>query len=353
MSIKPQWKNKLDILRDYIASNPEIYIDMREISIPEHLRGRFYEYFDDIRNTYVEDFFTSLPLDVDTLRDNYIRSEEEVIKCLGIEHIDLPVDLLSFLHNPREGMVRWLYNRLFEMIQNKITVEEFEQMAENDLVSTTAEMYRLGYEAWAVLTLIVLLDPDESWSVELNEDYDPVPGELKEIAFGRQFNHPIKRIPEFMVHSKKLESFVAIKIPLAREVDAYYPPHEIPQKMFRDRTGDTSYVLDSRIMFLSMLDDMDKIPVYAEIHMRKIKSPDMMIEFLTEQDLADEDKMSQMLYRINFMKPKQGGTVVIMNPGAEPVSVSEGIDLFSVGFEKTKLGSVIDKLMAGKDLVSG
>ncbi len=349
MSTIPQWKNKLDILRDYIASNPEIYIDMREISIPEHLRDRFYEYFDDIRNTYVEDFFNSLPLDVDTLRDNYIQSEKESIKCLGIERIDLPVDLLSFLHNPREGMVRWLYNRLFELIQNKISMEEFEQMAENDLASTTAEMYRLGYEAWAVLALIVMLDPDEAWSVELNEDDAAIPGELKEIAFGRQFNHSVKRMPEFIVHSKKLDRFVAVKMPLAREVDAYYPPHEIPQKMFRDRTGDTSYVLDSRIVFLSMLDNMDKIPVYAEIHKRKIISPDMMIEFLTEQDLADTDKMSQILYRINFMKPKQGGTVVIMNPGAEPVSVSEGIDLFSVGFEKAKLESIIDKLMAGKE----
>ena len=170
MSIKPQWKQKIDILKDYIISNPEIHIDMYEISIPEHLRGKFYEYFDDIRNTFVENFFESLPLDVDTLCANYNQSEKELIACLKPERIDLPVDLLSFLHNPREGMVRWLYNRLFEMIQGKITVEDFEQIAENDLFSTTAEMYGLGYEVWAIFTLIMLLEPHEIYSVELNED---------------------------------------------------------------------------------------------------------------------------------------------------------------------------------------
>lgn len=348
MAEKPRWKNKLEILQDYIAANPEIYIDMREISIPEHLRGRFYELFDDIRNTFVEDFFSALPLDVDTLRDNYIESEEEVITCLKIERIDLPVDLMSFLHNPREGMVRWLYNRLFEMIQKKITIEEFEQMAENDLVSTTATMYRLGYEAWAVFTLILLLEPGESYSVELDDNFDPVVGELKEIAFGRQFNHSTKRIPEFIFHSKKLKRHVAVKMPLAREVDAYCPPHEVPQKMMRDRTGDTSYVLDTRIMFISLLKDLKNIPVYTEVHERKIKSPDVIIEFLTEEELTDAERIDQFRKRAEMMKPTLGSTILIMNPGEEPVtgSSTEGIEIFPAGFEKAKLKPLIEGLTA-------
>jgi len=351
MSINPKWKQKLDVLKDYITSNQEIYIDMREISIPEHLRDKFYEYFDDIRNTFVKDFFSSLPIDVETLCRNYNQSEKELIDCLKLDRVDLPIDLVSFLHNPREGMVRWIYNRLFEVIQEKIALEDFEHMAENDLFSTTAEMYRLGYEAWAVFTFIISLEPDETYFVELDEEYNPIVGELKEVAFGRQFHHSTKRIPEFIIHSKKLNCYVAVKIPLAREVDTYYPTHKISKKRMRKHTGDTSYVLDSRIMFISVLKNLDKIPVYAEMVERKIQSPDLVIEFLAEEDLADKDKISQVQSRTGIMKPELGSTIVVMNPGEKPVSESstEDIDIFSVGFDKEKFEPVIDKLLVGKE----
>ena len=347
MSNKPQWKQKFDILKKYITSNSEIYIDMREVSIPEHLRDKFYEYFDEIRDTFVEDFFNSLPLEVDTLCKNYNQSEKELINLLKLERIDLPVDLISFLHKPREGMVRWLYHRLFEVIQGKITVEDFEQIAENDIFSTTAEMYRLGYETWAIFSLIISLEPDEAYSVEMDEEYNPVVGDLKEVAFGRQFNHSTKRIPEFVIHSKKLNSYIAVKMPLAKEANGYYLPHEIPKKMLRDRTGDTSYVLDSRIMFISMLNNLDDIPVYAEIAERKFESPDLIIEFLTEEDLEDIDKISQVRNRAGIMKPRLGSNILVMNPLKEPgsESISEGIYIFPAGFDKEKLQSVLEKLI--------
>ncbi len=351
MSINKKWKQKFDILKNYIATNSEIIINTNEISIPEHLRDKFYDYFDDIRNTFVEDFFTSLPLDADTLCRNYNQSEKELIDFLNLERIDLPVDLISFLHNPREGMVRWLYNRLFEVIQEKISIEDFEQIAENDLVATTAEMYRLGYETWAVLTLILSLDPEKAYSVELDEEYNPIAGELKVIAFGRQFNHSTKRIPEFIIHSKKLDCYVAVKVPLAKEVEGYHLPHEVPKKMLRDRTGDTSYVLDSRILFLSVLKNLDDIPIYAEISERKIESPDAVIEFLTSEDLNDAEKISQIQKRLKIMKPGLGGSVMVMNPdyktGSEPSA--EGIDIFLTGFDRNKLQQVTQKLLVGKE----
>jgi len=41
MAEESQWKHKYGILKDYITSNPEIYIDQHEVCIPEDLRGRF------------------------------------------------------------------------------------------------------------------------------------------------------------------------------------------------------------------------------------------------------------------------------------------------------------------------
>jgi hypothetical protein len=345
MNVQPQWKQKYDVLKDYVKANPEIYIDVNEISIPEHLRNRFYKHFDDVRNAVIDARYDSLPIEVDTLRRNYIQSEKELTELLGLERIDLPVDLSSFLHNPKEGMMRWIYNRLFEMIQGKIPEDDFERMAYSDLTATAWEMFRLGYESWAALALILLLEPDGAFGIELNEDYEPFVVELKEIAFGRQFRHPAMRIPEFILHSKKLDTHIAVKMPLAREVDTYYIPYETPVKL-KKHTGDTSYALDSRVMFLSIVPDLKKIPVFADIQARTIKSPDLTVEFLTEQDLTNPDEIVQVQKRVEIMKPRLGGSIVVMNPEPESdiVKPMGNIDTFVVGLNPLKLQPVIDKL---------
>lgn len=347
MRIQPQWKQKYDVLKEYVTENPDIYIDMNEISIPEHLRDEFYKRFDDIRHTIVESCYGFLPPEVDTLGRNYIQSEKELMEILGLERIELPVDLSSFLHNPRESLTRGLFHRLFEMVQGKITADDFERMTESDLTATAEGLFQLGYESWAALTLIRLLEPDEAFDVELDEEYETVVAELKEIAFGRQFHHQTKRIPEFILRSKKTGSYISVKMPLAREVDSYYIPYEIPKKMFRDRTGDTSHVLDSRVMLLSMIQDLKKIPVYVDMGNRSIKEPDLMVEFLTEQNLTDPDVIYGVQRRVEIMKPRLGGSIVVVNPGSDTniVKPIENIDTFPVGLDPVKFQPVIDKLV--------
>jgi hypothetical protein len=339
MTIQPQWKQKYDVLQDYVAANPEIHIDMSEISIPEHLRDTFYKHFDDVRNAVVEARYGSLPPEVDALRRNYIQSEKELTELMGLELIKLPVDLLSFLHNPKAGLARGLYNRLFEMVQGKISTDDFERMADSDLTATAEGLFQLGYESWAGLTLIRLLEPDGAFGVELNENYEPFVVTLEEIAFGRQFHHTAKRIPEFILHSKKLDRHIAVKMPLAREVDNYH----IKSKK---HTGDTSYVLDSRVMFLAIVRDLEQIPVFADVHARTIKGPDLMVEFLTEQDLSNEDIIVQVQRRVEMMKPRLGSSVVVMNPkpDSDIVKPAGNIDTFSVGLDPLKLQPIIDKL---------
>jgi hypothetical protein len=344
MSIRSQWAQKYDVLKDYVTQNPEIHIDMSEVSIPEHLRDDFYIYFDDIRNAVVEAHYGSLPFEVDTLRRNYIQSEKEIEDLLGVERIELPMDLSSFLHIPKEGLVRGLFNRLFEMVQGKISVDDFERIAYSDLTAIAAELFRLGYEPWAALVLIGLLEPDGAFGVELDEDYEPFVTELKAIAFGSQFHHTTKRVPEFILHSAKLDRYIAVKMPLVREVDTYYFPYKRPSRS-KKRTGDTSHVLDSRVMFLSIVPDLKKIPIFADFHACTIESPDLTVEFLTEQDLADPDAIVQVQKRVDFMKPRLGGNIVVMDPEPESdiVKTIGNIDIFSVGLDPLKLLLVINK----------
>lgn len=347
MTLESQWKHKNGILKAFISSNPEIHIGGHEVHIPEDQRDRFYEYFDNVRRAIVESWSSSFTFDVYALSKNYIESENKLSKTLNC-NIQLPLDLSSFLHNPKEGMMRLIYNRLFELVQGKIPEDDFEWIVEGDLAADATAMFRMGYEAWAALALIILLEPDELLGIALDGDNGPLITEMREIAFGRQFHHPAKRIPEFIFHSKKLDSYVAFKMPLAREVNSYYLPIELPtQRLLRNRNGDSSSVLDHRMIFLSVVKDLKETPVFADIHKRTFNSPDLSIEFVMEQDLLDSKIIGQIQTRVEIMKPRLGGTMVLMHSKSksESFKITENIDIFSVGLEQSGFQSIIDKLV--------
>jgi hypothetical protein len=347
MTLEPQWKHKYGILKAFIASNPEIHIGGYEVHIPENQRDRFYEYFDNVRRAIVESRSGSFTFDVYALSKIYIESENKLSTSLNCS-IQLPLDLSSFLHNPNEGMMRLIYNRLFELVQGKIPEDDFEWIVEGELASDATAMFRIGYEAWAALALIILLEPDELLGIALDGDNKPLITEMREIAFGRQFHHPAKRIPEFIFHSKKLDSYVAFKMPLAREVNSYYVPIELPtQRLLRNRNGDSSSVLDHRMIFLSIVKDLKETPVFADIHKRTVNSPDLSIEFVMEQDLSDTEIIGQIQNRVEIMKPRLGGTMVLMDSKSKSGSfkATENIDAFSVGLEQSRFQPIIDKLV--------
>lgn len=347
MTIESQWQHHYRILKDYLRSNPEILIDRHEVSIPKDLRGSFFAYFDNIRGAIVESWNSSFSFDVYSLSKNYIASENRLSAALKL-NIELPLDLSSFLRTPKEGLMRLIYNRLFELVQGKIPEDDFERIAEGDLTKEATGMFQLGYETWAALALILLLEPDELFGVALDGDNKPIAAKIGEIIFGRQFHHPAKRIPEFIFHSKKLGSYVAFKMPLAREVNSYHVPAEIPtQRLLRNRNGDTSSVLDHRMIFLSVIKDLKGTPVFADIHEQTINSPDLSIEFVMEQDLSDSEIIGQIQNRVEIMKPRLGGTIVLMDSKSKAGSFKamENINAFSIGLEQSGFQSIIEKLV--------
>lgn len=347
MTPDSHWQRQYGLLKDYVAANPQIQIEPCEVCIPEDLRGGFFQYFNNVRGAFVESWQHSLALDVHSLSKNFLAAETALSEALKI-HLALALDLSSFLHNPKEGMMRLIYNRLFELIQGKISEEEFENAAQGDLGSEATAMFRLGYETWAALALILMLEPDAIAGIALDSGHKPVVAEIKEIAFGRQCHHPAKRVPEFIFHSKKLDSYIAFKMPLAREVNSYRIPDEIPtQRLLRNRNGDTSSALDRRMIFLSAVKDLKETPVFADIHERTVTSPDLTIEFLLEQDLSASDMVGQVQNRVEITKPRLGGALVLMDakPKSEPLRIAEKINAFSVGLEPSGLRPVLDTFM--------
>ena len=347
MSVQSEWKKEYKGLQELVSAHPEIMLSPAEIAIPQQWRDEFYRLFDRIRKAFVEDHYPSLTLPIDRLHKNYLRVEKEVLDLLKIQEIAMPVDLYSFLHNPKEGLTRPLYNRLFDLLQGKIAPEDFEAQSVSELQSASADLFRLGYEPWTALVLIKLLEPDEAYFVDLDEDYRPFPSELKSISFGRQAHHPTIRIPEFVLHSRKLGSYVGLKMALAREVETFIVPFQPPVRP-KKRTGDTSFALDTRVLLLYLMPSRDEIPIVAEIYDRKLTAPDLMVEYITEKEYADPDAMGQVVQHLESLTPRLGTALIVVNPGETkcPEAPDANIQTVTAGFDETKLQPIIDKLTA-------
>jgi hypothetical protein len=293
----------------------------------------------------VECYYGALPPEIGLLSDHYTRIEKEIIALLRLEGILMPLDLSSFLHNPKEGLIRALYNRMFDLLQAKIMEDVFESLAESDLQAAAADLFRLGYEYWACLTFIKHLEPDEAFQVDLDEDYKPILTEMRDISFGRQAHHPTMRIPEFVIHSRKVDRYVAVKAALAREIETFVVPFKPPVRP-KKKTGDTSFTLDSRVMFMSFLPSKDQIPVYADIYECTLTSPDWMIEYVNGNELNDPAATEQVRRHLEDMNPKFGTCLVVVNPGVDPIAegLPDNICAVAAGFDESKLKSVVDAL---------
>jgi hypothetical protein len=332
------WKAEYESLDRFIKDHAEIVLNKQEISIPRDIRDEFYKQFDNVRNALVDAYYSTLPVDVETLSASYMQVEKEITELLRLDSISMPVDLFSLLHNPKEGMVRVLYSRLFDLLQGKIDLESFEKGALAEFQSASANLYHLGYERWAALTLIKVLDPDKAYRVELDYENQPILTELKNISFGGQAHHPTIRIPEFVIHSRKIDKYLAVKMALVRELDAYQIPYVQPVRPKRP-TGDTSSAMDPRAMVFSIMSGPEKIPIMAELFDRKIESPDLIVEFVTKYEMESGSAIDQAIRHHQILQPKIGISLLIMDAFEESSRevISEFIYSHEVGFNPSNL----------------
>lgn len=342
------WKNEYARLREYIAVHPEIVLSKNEISIPQPFRDEFYRIFDDIRRAVAVEHLDAMPVSARTLSERYMRIEKETAGLLGVEKIDMPVDLQVFLGNPEEGLIRAVYNCLFGLIQGKIDEAEFERLAGESIAVCVAELFRLGYERWAGLELIKLLEPEEAFFVDLDEEFKPCLRELETVSFGKQSHHPTMRIPEFVVRSRRFNSLIAVKMALAIEIEEYYVPVRPPVRP-RKRSGDTSFTMDSRVALLSFLESEKKIPVYADIFEGTRTPPDWLIEFVNMNAPGGmEEVFGRVQRHVEILNPKYGCTLIapVDDFQTDGETIPENVRLVSLGFDTAKLQAELNILSA-------
>ena len=340
------WKNEYARLQEYIAAHPEIVLTKNEISIQQPLRDEFYNIFDDIRGAVAAENLDVLSVDARTLSERFISTEKEAAGLLGVEEIKMPIDLRVFLYNPEDGLIRAVYNCLFALIQGKIDEAEFERLSGESIALSVSELFHLGYEYWASLELIKLLEPEEAFFVGLDEDYNLCLRELETVSFGKQWHHPTMRIPEFAVRSRRFNSLVAVKMALEVEIEEYLVnPSTRPPVRPRKRTGDTSFAMESRVALLSFLESEKKIPIYADIYDGTRTAPDLLVEFVNMGAPGGvEEAFERVRRHMEILNPKFGCALIApvndYQTGGD--NIPENVRIVSLGFDATKLETALD-----------
>jgi len=182
-------------------------------------------------------------------------------------------------------------------------------------------------------------------TVDLDDDDKPFLRDLKEIAFGRQAHHPTIRIPEFVVHSRRIDKYVTVKMAVAREIETFVVPFTPPVRP-KKKTGDTSYALDTRVMLLSFLPTPDNIPILADIYDGTLNSPHLMIEYITVGEFENPAALDEVKRHQTALNPKLGMCLIVIDPGgkAKPEKIAESIDTIAASFDPSTLEPIFTRL---------
>lgn len=374
------WQIAYEELQGFIAEKPEVGIGESVISIPGDVRPEFYRLFGTVRSAFVEEKFPRLLNEAGTLSENYTKSEQEVTEFLGLDDVSMAAGLHRFLHNPRDGLIRGLFDPLFDLLKGKINAETFEQGVSRNIEASFRDSYRLGYEKWVLLSLIKLLDSDKSFRVILprptshelikhlptSKESVPPPEESKRLSLEHQLSL-IFTVPDFIVHSVKMGGYLAVRSEFrqamwtasnASEQREWYPLGSIG-------------ALAPSLTLIYVAGNPEEISLVADAD--RICRPDLIIECREQKDWFEKEGLEKIKLHHDSLKPTLGTYIVSREPvpeqaykelvpeqvSKEPASEQEqkptreqepenqgaDIHILTVGFDQSKLEPIVSALM--------
>jgi hypothetical protein len=376
MTLSNSWKGAYAELGSFIARNPGIKISANSIDIPGDIRPDFYNLFGTVRLAFLEEKFPSLLDEARTFSQSFISVEREVTKLLGLADISVPTHLKQFLYEPINYLKGRLWNLLFHLLKGKIETGIFEQEASVIIEESFRSYYRLAYKKWVALTLVKLLASDKAFSItppEVETKDDDIQVDIRKVPDPIESNHLSFNdeevfslvVPDFIVHSAKINRYVAITTEIVRAV---YKATDITEKRewFSINNIGINYngeVLLKPDLTICIDDNAKDICLIAD--MDRICRPDLIIESVVQKSWLD--KMG--LYRIKLchdtFKPKLGTYVVSKEPLSGEVikefasqqatqkstgePVSEELHALTVGLNQSLLAPIINVLMNSKN----
>lgn len=354
------WLEAYGELRDFVAKRPGIKIDMGMIAIPGDVRPDFYRLFDTVRLAFVEQNFPDLLDKAGRLSEGYTKAEGEVVKALGLDGISMQVDLLRFLHDPKNQLTRGLFHSLFDLLKGKIDIETFGKEASGNIKVPFRNLYQSGYQKWVALSLVKMLAADRGFDVtvpslemddrgqvirpgpELIPEIKPL--ESKHLTF-RHEKLATFIVPDFIVHSTLINRYVAFRsesgtamwtAPKFNDKREWYPSDSIKARY------ESVHLKPAFCIYVD--DTPESLALIAD--QERVCRPDLIIECVEQEGWYQEEGLETVKLHHDILKPKLGTFIASKEPVPEHIleELAGECRLLVVNLDQSKLDSIIDVL---------
>ena len=318
------WQKAYSELKEYIAGNPKVEIGKDVIAIPGNVRPEFYRLFDTVREAFLKNKFQTLLDEAAPLSKNYAEVSQEVTKSLGLTEIKVSASLNWFLNSPVNGLIRSLFNPLFDLLKGKIDADTFEHEASINIENSFSKLFKSGYEKWVSLSLINLLAPDKALAVPL-QDIWAVPDEVSisrgiseepvpepEATKSLSLEHATEAlfiVPDIIVHSAKLGRYVSIRSDLAETMwIAKRVSSNKEWYRFPELTGLYTQVAHWADLFIYIDDKPEELALVADYG--RFCRPDIIVKCMEQADWYQRGSLERVKLNHDLLKPKLGSYVV-------------------------------------------
>ncbi|MDO8716225.1 MAG: hypothetical protein Q7J73_05395 [Dehalococcoidales bacterium] len=374
-----RWQEAYARLQEFVKAKPSITISTIVLAIPGDVRTEFYRHFDDVRVSFVEEKFPAFLEEAVVLGQNYTRAEQEVKELLKLDSIVALGFLNRFLHEPKNELIKGLFDPLFELLRGTIDSATFEQKGLRDIQVTFERSHRLGYAKWMALSLVKMLESDRLFTItppesKMDGHNEPLlcewdvssPQESKILSFEHgPDNFPPFITPHFIVHSAKLNRYVAVRTELFKTAEYIALNYTDKREWYHTESIEKEYkaARSDPSLLIYIGDELDELALIAD-HDRMYR-PDMIVEYRELRDWEDKD-MPARTKLFDVLNPKLGRYIVSRDPlpvqvpqetplvpVAQQLLVEQGTETeeraanrsLEIGFDQSKLEPIIQTLV--------
>ena len=324
------WPRSFETLKEFIAQNPEIEITPNVIAIPGEVRPEFYRLFDNVRVDFLKDNFPASLERGQEISRAFARVYKAAIAASGLESINVRAAVNWFLQDPTNGLIRPLFDPLFNLIRSKWTEAEFTDNSIQIVEDAFTEYFRDGYVRWTVLGLLALMKPDRNYHIEtrdyhtdaeMNEGGMPA-GQREEtvdaIAESKKIVFDVSTLSAFIVprvlfHSTRLERYVAIHTDFT---EAYWRARGKSDRMewlslkdIKEEFGRSRLWPDAMIYTSDAIDDLNLVSDYDTV-----ARPDLILEIEEEDGWYEKGGLELARRHLAELKPRLGCYIICRTP---------------------------------------
>ena len=399
------WQDSYEELKKFIAAHPAIEIDATSVVISGDIRPEFYSLFDKVRAGFVKERFASELEKGYALGAAYAGAAKAAKEEMHLEAIEINASLNWFLLDPVNGLMRVLFDPLFELLKGKTDLAGFTRAGDAAIAESYKMLFREGYERWGALAMLNLLAPGRLWTGKTQDFYtdptmegDIIEGnrddfvadvvESKKIVFDNLVRASFV-VPGQLIYSGRTKAFVSLRprwyLPRwkARMVSEKMDWIDLKQTYKDFGTGN----LWPDMMVHVTDENPDDLKMIADFY--RLARPDLIIEFMEEDDWYDAKRVEDMIRHNMWINPRLGsyvisrvevppeafkpmealplvsssptnpadGTTVSAPPAetlmARPLSLAElpdNIHVLNVGYDTAKLEQVIEAIVKATEM---